>query len=172
MFKNKQKTKKRLAGDPGFTDDDLAANRSGYLSKAQKRQLRGKSRQASHYGRASESVAKIGFFIFIIGASMNGSLALPLFFILGAAFLMINREDNSHRIDRDARENRAEMIEGTIELKSRWSKNLFIGKLRFAINYELVKTLHEGARYRVYYTPYSKTFLSMEPVHEEYFEEG
>ena len=89
----------------------------------------------------------------------------------GVAYLKFWTLDNSTQINRDVSENRAEMVEGTIELKSRWSNNLFIGKLRFAINYELVKMLQDSAPYRVYYAPHSKTFLSMEPVHEDYFEE-
>src|SRR5262245_8036618 len=157
----------------GFNADDLAVNRKGTLSDAQKERLRRSRRRSLLIG--------IGAIIFI------GLLATVLLFIgqqsasgilrfTGLAVTVCNAGlmgvviQNWLRLDNDLKNGKANPLRGIAKHTLRVSRGrivgyvLNIGDERMTVSKTVFGAFKENAAYSVYRTPTTKTILSAEPM--------
>lgn len=162
----------------GFNEEDVEANRSGYLSKTQLARLN------------RERVASLGlimllpvviipvalfFFVFLAKVPVEHIpiefvLVFALFGILG---IWYSRRDFIH-FKRDSSTSEVAWVEGALQVERSYSvaarhftHMLQIGDLSFYVNSWLAGWFVSGDVYRVYYTAHSHRFLSAEHLSED-----
>ncbi len=157
-----------------FTVEDLAANRNGFLSSAQRLQLeqqrwkgaRGYVLLAAVFGVVA-LIPALRFFTSsirdtndLIGACIFGALTLAL------AWTAYTRWQQIHF---DAARGTASVISGIVRLETRTVNRgnvvykLKIQGLDFQVSEAALQVFTDGETYRVYYAPESKIVLSAEP---------
>ncbi len=152
-----------LAAQLRFTYDDLAANRDGSLSDAQRVRLRRSLlRDTALY--ALVALLPLGALILALGNQnlCGGPLALIVLTILTAAFVIyIVSLQRSTRADLASG---VRMVSGRVETRDvgRGFYRLHVGALNFQVSAREFYAFVNGSFYRIYYTPNLKTILSAE----------
>jgi hypothetical protein len=158
----------KLARALKFTEEDLIANRDGYMTKAQRIRLRQRTMRNNIY----PPLVAVG--VLIVGGIVAVSSGRPIdnrdtTFLLIA--LMIGglvgyAYFQWHRLRVDLLKGDVVMQEGRIGLRvgTRGANSLMIRKMTFPINAETLLAFHNDANYRIYFMPHSKRILSAEPI--------
>jgi hypothetical protein len=169
----------RLASAFGFTEDDLAANRQGYLTPNQKKVIAETRRARGCGARLACIIMAVSFGFFVVAFILSGGLETPLssdallaYAVAASAFIGIFLAAMVYgRIrSRDLRTGKISVAEGpahrrTKEYKFGAAFYVKIGRHRFQFAYpEQFNAFEEGTRYRVYYVknPPIDTVLSVE----------
>lgn len=148
-----------------FDEDDLEANRLGYLSQDQFIRLK-KSQNRTLLTLAIISFVTLILFPVFFAWSLNVAIAvLALVAALGVVGFVYAL--NMHNLRKDLRENEVRVAEGRIELSDKHEQNgikyfLRVDKQRFLIKKEKYFALKNGDPYRIYYTPRTKRIVAVE----------
>lgn len=169
---NKEKPKKyeeRLMIAFAFDEDDLEANRSGYLSQDQFIRLK-KSQNGTLLTLAIVSFVTLILFPVFFAWSLNVAIAL-LALVAALGIVGFVYALNIHNLRNDLRENEVCSAEGRIEISDKHEQNgikyfLRVDKRRFSIKKEKYFALKNGDPYRIYYTPHTKRITSVEWLRE------
>lgn len=156
----------RLADAFGFTEDDLAANRQGYLTPVQKKVIAGTRRARGCGARAAYIAIGASVVFLVVAFVLAGGLDLPrssgaltAYTVTLAVFIgvflaaMVYGQVRT----RDVRAGKISMVEG--EARQRTKKYRLgtahyvkISRTRFRLPYpEQFDAFEEGGRYRVYF---------------------
>lgn len=154
----------------GFTEEDLEANREGWLSERQRAEL---NRQRREMLVGIIALLVVSLFVFLIGLfsyrDKNASAVIPVLVLTtGGAIYIAYRWGNK---DADFQGKRVEFVEGRVELRLGSNKSatcsIFIQNRAFLVSNEVFLAFKNGDPYVIYYTPASKTILSAEWLREE-----
>jgi hypothetical protein len=156
----------RLAGAFGFTEDDLAANRQGYLTPSQKKIIAETRRARGCGARLAYIIMAASFAFLVIAFVLSGGLevslsrdALTAYAVAASAFIgiFLAAMVYSRVRSRDLRSGKISVTEGparrrTKEYKFGAAFYVKIGRHRFQFAYpDQFYAFEEGTRYRVYY---------------------
>jgi hypothetical protein len=151
-----------------FHDDDIKANRSGKLSRAQIGTVRAKRRNEILF-LFVVAVVITSYTMNVLAQSNTDpfSNAARYFGILVGGMLLLGAALTWQKHSQDIRDGRVSEITGPIHLKIATGRStncsLSIGGQRFAVLPKVILALRDGEPYRVYYAPRSKIFLAAEP---------
>ncbi len=156
----------KLAGAFGFTEDDLAANRQGYLTPAKKkviaetRRARGCGARAAYIAMGASVAIIVAAFVLAGGLRVPRSTgALTAFAVATSVFIgiflaaIIYDRVRSH----DLRTGKISVAEGPTQRRTKEYKfgtafYVKIGRRRFQLAYrEQFDAFNEGIYYRIYY---------------------
>ncbi len=169
-------TQKTLMTALGFNEDDLEANRGGYMSKRQRAVL---SRERSGWLNriAIMIVAIAGFFVFMIlsdllqsGIRENVLGGLSLAGGVAALYMAYMRS----RLNNDLHKGDVFVVDGTVSLYIEKTRNQFmpynyylsVENRHFKIERPVHDAFTDGEPYAIYYAPFSKKILSAEWLHK------
>jgi hypothetical protein len=175
--KAKSKPEHLLMEAVGFDEDDLEANRAGYMSKGQRARLRAKR---SSWINISLVAVGFGFLVAIVTitddlqfrnsfTSRVGSFGL---ICVGIAGVVSYSWLNWRKFDADLLKGEFDTIEGPIQLDvtsqgNRGTKySVIIEGSRFNVTKPIFLAFKNGDPYCIYYAPRSKTILSAEWLRE------
>lgn len=166
----------RLAGAFNFTADDLAANRQGYLTPAQKKVIAGTRRARGCGARAAYIAMGASIAIIVAAFVLTGGLeiplsseALPAYAVAISAFIGIFLAAIVYdRVrSRDLRTGKISVAEGPAQRRTKEYKfgtafYVKIGRRRFQLTHpEQFDAFDECIRYRVYYVKNPPVHLIM-----------
>jgi hypothetical protein len=175
--KPKHKPEHLLMEALDFTDEDLAANREGYLTKRQL--LRLSQRQNSWtMGVVLAAIGSVFLCAFAImdgiriGDTVSSRVGIiGLIAILAGGFVLYTWTKGA-RFAVDLRQGELEAVEGRVALdviSQGSSGNAYTVQIEdrtFAINKPIFLAFKNGDPYRIYYAPHSRTILSAEWLRE------
>jgi hypothetical protein len=159
----------------GFTLEDLQANRDGYMTKHQRKEL--------NYRRRLIRVARLGLIMFapvMVGLYVQGAsapkdgmmltsevilinavfLAVLLLIAFGITFLLL------HNLNKDLRKGDVVALEGRVQIYEMGSESrgkiyfLAIDETSFRVSKAVSEAFHKGDDYRIYIAPNTRTILS------------
>lgn len=177
MEKPKHKPEHMLMQAIGFTEEDLDANREGYMSKRQ-RVILGSNRTFWNTLTTFAAILAIplaflfSFCSFISAPSSSFKLGnMALFCLLIAGIIYFMKRKWARVID-DLRTGDVSAIEGRVKLdfadRGNWSLySLAISGEIFNVKKSVFLAFKNGDPYRIYYAPHSKTILSAEWLRDE-----
>jgi hypothetical protein len=159
----------KLASALNFTEEELAANRDRYMTKAQRVRLR---REFMRYrvGLAL-TVGAIWSLIWAwlwLNARDNQNMYL-LINVVGVIPLVGNAFSSWRSVKLDLLKGDVAMEAGHIGLQfiGRGISALTIQQVIFSMSSEVLSAFRDGARYRIYYAPHTKHILSAEPMRDD-----
>ncbi|HVU12414.1 MAG TPA: hypothetical protein VHD90_14115 [Phototrophicaceae bacterium] len=150
-----------LATQLAFTFEDLAANRAGMLTPAQRTRLRGVLLRETIIYSIFALVPLIVLLILFDNPYINPLILLVLALIALAFVLYVVGLQRSTRADLTAR---VSVASGPIDLRDvgRGLYRLVIGKQSFEVSHEVFASFVNGQSYHIYFTPNLKTIVSAE----------
>jgi hypothetical protein len=170
------KREQRFADAIGFTEQDLAANREGYMTKSQRALLdreRKLWRSDMQIAMASLPIAVVltiwdGY---RIGDTLSSRIGILIFFtvIIGLWYVDVRRR--WRWFDGDLYKGEVVFTDGKVGLRTYRQKNgriylVKVSKLQFSVQKQAYHAFREGDPYRIYYAPRSKRLLSAEWLRE------
>jgi hypothetical protein len=178
MEKPKSKPEHMLMQAIGFTEEDLEANREGYMSKRQRSRLYAKR---SSWG--IRTILAVGITLFLcvsaiidgnrIGDTVSSRLAIiGLICIVGGSAVVYTRLKGAN-FTADLWKGEIHIIEGRVvlDVSNQGNRGDFytvrIDDTTFAINKPIFLAFKNDDPYRIYYAPRSKTILSAEWLRDE-----
>lgn len=165
----------KLARVLNFTEEDLVANRQGYMTKEQRVKLRKMVIKRGIYqplGVFWIYTAVIFFLIFSGAAHAQGRdlRAISVVgFVVASVAMGIYTYYAWRRLRDDLHKGDVAMEAGRIALEvgMRGRNSLTIQMTTFAINAETLLAFRNDARYRIYYAPHTKLILSAESMKDD-----
>lgn len=165
----------------GFTEDDLDANRDGYMSKKQRGALSRERQQWLKFIAIIIGGTSVLYTLFLLKSIIRGdqfpdNILIIAFICLAAALMSMYMGFKRSRVNADLRKGDVYIAEGLISLYIQKIQN---GQLVFYIyhadiqqqRFKLEKTVYDafvnGEPYAIYYAPNSKTILSAEWLRPE-----
>ncbi|MBN1963802.1 MAG: hypothetical protein JW910_04090 [Anaerolineae bacterium] len=176
-----------LARALGFTAHDLAANRDGYMSEAQRATLRRKRRDFVLEGIGGFVVfGLLGLVIIVAGLAAASEQREPLLgLLLVGAFVTLSlfvfwtptrdtlrqARERWHDFQMDLDKRDVGRVSGTVRLEiehqGRYTGfKLFIEGYEFAVSSEVLLAFKNGEPYHVYFAPLTLILLAAEPAAE------
>lgn len=161
----------RLADAFAFTTDDLTANRAGRLSQRQLEALHRRERRASVivllFTLGMAVVPALSLAVFVTAGNMP-MMGLSVFLLVGLPMLGYWVADSERRRwHRDRTGNVAASIYGPVwPVSAPGQPRIRIENLEFEVSPEQLTAFQPGATYSVYYTPRTRTILSVERPQE------
>jgi hypothetical protein len=163
-------TENNLMAVLGYGADDLAENRAGRLSAAQRERLSRSARRALLIGVLIVVAIGLAAALFIYLGSVNGSVILN---IVGLALTVINAvivvviAQNRGRTGADLRAGTVTALTGRLTRTVRVQNRLVTYVLKVndeevQVSRALFAAFSDGGRYRLYRTPASKTLVGAE----------
>ncbi len=156
----------RLQSALEFTPEDLAANRQGELSAAQKERFS----KVPPIGWRLLSLMGAMALVAALAAAAQSLVAGVLIAILGIGVLILFYTASHGDTPADAHAP-VEQVEGAVQLaydvnplRNAEPYNIVVGGQRFAIPYVAYEEIEEGSYWRVYHLPPLKQPLSLEPI--------
>ena len=160
-------TQKTLMNLVNFTQKDLAANREGHLSEAQRARAR---RGAITSLLGPGLIGLVGAVGILVARgfpppTINLIVAAVVLFGFGAVAVV-----SASALWTVYRNNRVEQAAGDIQAKGakpmlgRGTYGLMVGDEHFGTRMPLADVVEEGSQWRVYYTPSNRLVVSMEPL--------
>jgi hypothetical protein len=165
----------KLARVLNFTEEDLTANRQGYMTKKQRVKLRTMVRKRTIYqplGVFWIYLAVIFFLIFSGAADTNGRDMrgiVAVGFVVASVAMGIYTYYAWRRLHADLHKGDVAMEAGRIALEvgMRGKNSLTVQYTTFSINAETLLAFRNDAHYRIYYAPHTKLILSAESMKDE-----
>jgi hypothetical protein len=163
---------KALMSAIGFNEDDLEANRGGYMSKKQRAMM--SHERAAWLNRIAIMIVVIaGFFVFMIVSSrlQPGLKEMVLGgLILGGGIAALYMAYMRSRLNNDLHKGGVFVVDGTVSLyiaKTRdvitpYNYYLSVENRHFTVERSVYDVFTDGDPYAIYYAPHSKTLLSAE----------
>ncbi len=144
-----------------FTFEDLAANRAGMLTPAQRSRLRGVLLRETLIYSAFALVPLFVLIVLLNNPDISPFVLLALALIALAFVLYVVGLQRSTRADLAAQ---VSVVSGQIDLRDvgRGLYRLVIGKQSFEVSREVFSSFVNGRFYHIYYTPNLKTIVSAE----------
>jgi hypothetical protein len=151
-----------------FTDADINANREGKITQSQAERL---SNTQVGLGKFSAAIVIFGILIlFVIHTFANldndATTLYTIVVLILCAILAPTMFGNSVTIRQDVEGDQVVSVQGIV--RKRYSVktgyNLYIGQIRFSIFRHTYNSFEDGAMYKIYFIPNSKTILSAEIV--------
>lgn len=164
----------QLADAFAFTTEDLAANRAGRLSQRQVEALRRRERRASVivllFTLGMAVVPALALLVFALAGNMP-MIGLSVFLLVGLPMLGYWVADSERRRwRRDRTGDVAASIYGPVWPASASGRTghprIRIENLEFEVSPEQLAAFQPGVTYSVYYTPRTRTILSVERPQE------
>jgi|GEM_PF-81725 len=159
---------RRLEAHFNFTPDDLAINKEGWLSEAQRTKIESKKQDYL-------KVIRIGTPILVVVAGLLFLLSEPLmrvigfFLLIALPFAIGALKEKIRQLQKEIDDNKAARYCGIIHLgieehKGRYSFTTYHLNAggEFTLKKDQFMNLHNHEMYCVYYTPYSKSLMSIE----------
>lgn len=159
-----------------FTHDDLRANREGYMTQEQRKQLRRSGINVYLPAVVGAVILSIAF-LFLLTLFLNGQYHNQLLLLLGILGLMILwlvrfAYLQWRKLKADLEKGDVKKVAGRVrfnifQIGNRiYNRTVRIERERFHVSTPVLLAFKNGERYRVYYAPNTKTPLSAERVPE------
>ncbi len=178
MEKPKHKPEHLLMGAIGFTEEELEANREGYMSKRQRSRL-----NAKHSSWGIRTILAVGITLFLcasaiidgnrIGDTVESRVAIIGFICIVGGTAIIYTRLKGANFTADLRKGDIHIIEGRVvlDVSNQGNRGDFytvrVEDTTFATNKPIFLAFKNGDPYRIYYAPHSKTILSAEWLRDE-----
>jgi hypothetical protein len=178
--KPKHKTKASLAEVFHFTEDDLAVNRTGAISRAQLTRMEQEIRfQVLVWG----AVLILILLVFVLLFRLHPPVALVMVLIaLGSLAVIVGKP--LYKLHQDQQLGRVESVGGyaKLDIESTLSKRyhvepveqiylfVYVGDEKFPMNEKAFSAFNDAAFYTVYFAPLSRRILSVEQISQNPFE--
>lgn len=170
MQKSKHKSGNPLMQALNFNEDDLAANREGRLSKAQRNLLYSHQNVQNTWILLSFLTGCPLMLVLLLAASRLGALILVPVMVIGLAVATWFFLSQRQRFARDLAD-AVHVLEGPVQLDviSESTYIVAIGDQELSVKKAAFLAFKNGDPYRIYYAPHSKTVLSVEWMYDEHF---
>jgi len=157
-----------------FDQNDLAANRKGYLTQAQHERLSQGQASALTVSLFMGAAVVISLFAGVLFGGLVlavcGSLSL-----LGGLLTLIEIYSGQHSYGQDLDSGQVESIQGRVVVRQKedlhgtgYYYDLSVGDIRFRLNEVQAQAFATGDTYILYYTPRSRVLLSAERITHHY----